>query len=160
MIRYGTACALMLCAAAPVVAQDPAHDLADVAFMSGCWRGEYAPGRSIEEFYSTPSANVMVGTTRYLNGNRVTMFEFSLIHADSTGVYLTPHPRGSRSEHSFRLTRVEAGPTAYFEAPEHDYPKRIIYRRNADGSNTARIDGGPDDSEASAWTMQRVACHP
>ena len=45
-----------------------------------------------------------------------------------------------------------------FEAPEHDYPKRILYRANADGSRTARIDGGAQDDGGQEWRFLRVAC--
>ena len=134
------------------------QELEELSFMSGCWRGEYSPGRFIEEFYSTPSSNLMVGTTRYLAGDVTRQFEFSRITKDEAGIQLLPFPGGSPSEHAFRLTSLSEG-RAVFEAPEHDYPKRIIYFTRDDGWRVARIDGGEGD-EGMEWPMQRVSCDP
>ncbi len=134
--------------------------LSDLAFMSGCWEGPLESGEDqgvIEEHYTAVSENVMLGTTRYLVQNRTVVFEFSLITHDSTGVTLTPYPNGKRSEHSFRLTTQSNG-AAMFEAPEHDYPKRILYRRTERGTLVAQIDGGPDDPQERAWTMAPAPC--
>lgn len=138
-------------------AAQEAPSLSGLAFMSGCWRGDFGGGSAIEEFYTTPSENVMLGLSRFMRGGRTVQHEFSRITADSTGIFLLPFPGGSPSEHAFRLTRLEDG-QAVFEAPEHDFPKRIIYRRNADGSNTARIDGGEGSDRAQEWPMRSVAC--
>jgi hypothetical protein len=69
---------------------------------------------------------------------------------------MTPFPRGNRSPDGFRLTQLGAD-TAVFEAPEHDYPKRIVYARSAAGL-TARIDGGAEDTVPRIWPMTPVAC--
>jgi hypothetical protein len=50
-------------------------------------------------------------------------------------------PKGRCPATDFKLTHL-AGQEATFENPEHDFPKRIIYRKNFDGSLTAIIDGG------------------
>lgn len=144
-IRASSAISALLLAAAfalpaPVTAQAPGS-LSGLAFMSGCWRGDLSGGAAIEEFYTAPSDNVMLGLSRFMRDGRTVQHEFSRITADSTGVTLLPFPGGSPSEHGFRMTHLEDG-RAIFEAPEHDFPKRIIYRRNPDGSNTARIEGG------------------
>lgn len=136
--------------------QEP-ESLAGLAFMSGCWRGDFANGAAIEEFYTAPSENVMLGLSRFMRGARTVQHEFSRITADSTGVFLLPYPGGRASEHSFKLTSLESG-RAVFEAPEHDFPKRIIYRRNEDGSNTARIDAGEGTSQVQEWPMRPVPC--
>lgn len=112
--------------------------------------------RAAEPHARAPSDNVMLGLSRYMRGARTVQHEFSRITADSTGVFLLPFPGGSPSEHAFRLTELEDG-RAIFEAPEHDFPKRVIYRRNADGSNTARIHGGEGSEQAQEWRMQSVA---
>jgi hypothetical protein len=143
-----------------VAAQPPsAATLGDLAFMAGCWRGEFENGAALEEVYTAPSANLILGLSRFMRGDRAVQHEFSRITADSTGIALLPFPNGRPSEHAFRLTALEAG-RATFEAPEHDFPKRIRYARGADGSLTARIDGGTDDARAQEWRMQPVPCRP
>lgn len=131
--------------------------LESLTFMSGCWRGDSEGGSVIEETYTSPSDNIMLGTTRYLRNGTTVMFEFTLITRDSSGIELLPYPRGRASEDGFRLTSVERG-EAIFAAPEHDFPKRIIYRRMAADTIRARIDGGADSDQASEWQLHRVSC--
>lgn len=155
-MRIAAALALSGLLAADVGAQTSDRPtLADLAFMAGCWRTAGETG--LEEFYTTPSENLILGVSRFMRGGRAVQFEFSRITADSTGIVLLPHPNGRPSEHPFRVTSLRAG-DVMFEAPEHDYPKRIRYTRGADGSLTARIDGGAEDSRAQEWRMLPIAC--
>ena len=133
--------------------------LDSLAFMAGCWRSEASGGSGLEEFYTAPSENLILGVSRFLRGGRAVQFEFSRITADSTGIVLLPFPSGRPSEHPFRMTAVGGG-QVLFEAPEHDFPKRIRYTRGNDGSLTARIDGGANDSRAQEWRMLPFACGP
>jgi hypothetical protein len=133
------------------------HTLDDLAFMAGCWRGEFANGAALEEIYTAPSANLILGLSRFFRGDQVVQHEFSRITADSTGIALLPFPGGVPSEHAFRLTALTPG-SATFEAPEHDFPKRIHYTAAADGSLMARIDGGTDESRAQEWRMRPLPC--
>jgi hypothetical protein len=148
-------------AQAPVAADGPHADgpLHVLAFMAGCWRGEFRGGSALEEFYSSPSANLIVGVSRFMRDDRAVQHEFSRITADSTGVHLLPFPGGRPSEHAFRLTHSAPG-LALFEAPDHDFPKRIRYSRSADGALTARIDAGEGDARVQEWRMLPVPCSP
>ena len=133
------------------------QSLDDLAFLSGCWEGPLSRGGAIEEFYSAPSDNLIVGTTRYLRDGHTVMFEFSSIVHDSSGIVLWPYPRGQKSADGFRLTSVD-GHGAVFEAPEHDFPKRISYIIESPDVRIARIDDGIDGGQATEWRMERVAC--
>lgn len=145
-------------APASSAAQTPAAaKLSDLSFMAGCWRGELGESGALEEIYTAPSANLMLGLSRFMRGGQAVQFEFSRITADSTGIMLLPFPEGRPSEHPFRLTAVESG-RATFEAPEHDFPKRIRYTRGEDGSLTARIDAGTEASQAQEWRMVPMPC--
>lgn len=131
--------------------------LDDLAFMAGCWRGAFGEDGVIEEFYTGPAGGLTLGLTRFLRDGRAVQHEFARIEADSGGVALHPFPGGRPSPARFRLTSADAR-TAVFEAPEHDFPKRIIYRGHPDGRLTARIDGGVGSEDAREWTMDAVAC--
>ena len=129
-------------------------------FMAGCWRGQFARGAEtgiIEEHYTEPSDNTLLGTTRYLLEQRTIQYELTVITQDSAGVWMIPYPGGRRSEHAFLLTGVTEN-RAIFEAPEHDYPKRIIYRADGDSVLRASIDAGPRDERPRTWTMTRSKC--
>lgn len=146
--------------AAGLAQTEPDGPLAGLAFMAGCWEGSFeasaGPG-VIEEHYTAPSTNLMLGTTRYLRDGAAVMFEFTRIAPDSAGVVvLTPYPRGVPSEHGFRATSIEPG-RAVFEAPEHDFPKRIAYTVEGAGL-VARIDDGTDDGPSSTWELQPSDC--
>jgi len=132
-------------------------DLQSLGFMSGCWRGATEGGGVLEEFYTSPSARLMLGVSRFLVDGDAVQFEFSRISSDSTGVVLLPFPGGTPAAHGFRLTRSGEG-MALFEAPEHDFPRRISYTSGADGSLTARIDGGEGDARIQEWRMSPVSC--
>lgn len=163
MIRIAAivfAAGTVLLAAPSLAAQTVAPTLDDLGFMAGCWRGDFGSGAALEEVFTAPSANLILGLSRYLRGGRAVQYEFSRITADSAGIALLPYPGGKPSEHAFRLTALEGG-RATFEAPEHDFPKRIRYARESDGSLSARIDGGTDDdARAQQWRMRPVQCRP
>ena len=83
--------AVVLSAPAPLAAQSSAAPtLDDLAFMAGCWRGEFANGAALEEVYTAPSANMILGLSRFLRDGRAVQYEFSRITADSTGIELLP----------------------------------------------------------------------
>jgi hypothetical protein len=145
--------------AAPVAVAQSGLSLEDLSFMTGCWEGAFerngATG-TIEEHYTTPSANVMLGTTRYLLRGEAIQFELTVIRKEIGGIALTPYPRGRKSEDSFYLRRIVER-TAYFENPEHDFPKRIIYRLAPDGALHARVDAG-EGTGGSEWRMMPAEC--
>jgi hypothetical protein len=97
----------------------------------------------------------MLGTTRYILEGRTVMWEFSKVEESEGEVVLTPFPRGQPSEHGFRMTSV-GEEDVLFEAPEHDFPKRISYRRD-DERLIARIDDGTDEM-VDKWEMKPAPC--
>ena len=145
---------------APATAATPAPvatgTLAGLEFMAGCWRSGEGE-RYFEEIYTRPTANLMLGLSVYVRDGRAVGHELTRVAAEDGRVVLTPYPDGERSPHGFVLTTLRED-EAIFEAPEHDYPKRILYRRDADGSRWARIDGGPDDSGGQEWRFVAAPC--
>jgi len=136
----------------------PGGGLAGLDFMTGCWQGTFQAERgsgTIEEHYTSPSDNLILGTTRYILEGRTVMWEFSKLEESDGEVVLTPFPRGQRSEHDFRMTSVSEN-EVLFEAPEHDFPKRISYRRD-DERLIARIDDGTDGL-VDEWEMKPAPC--
>lgn len=146
--------ALCLLAAAPLAAQS-APGLVGLGFMSGCWQGRTASGSTIEEHYTSPSSNLMLGITRYLRDGATRSFEFTMINADSSGSRVTPHP-GGRASVSFR----ESGRTptsVVWDNASHDFPQRIRYERVSADSLVATI-SLVDGSRATGYRMGKVGC--
>lgn len=131
--------------------------LADLAFMAGCWRGPSGDGTTIEEYYTSPSDNLMLGVSRYTKGARVTSYEFSTIAREGTEIVLTPRPSGQDAA-SFRLTKLDSA-GAVWENPSHDFPTLIAYRRGPGDSLIARIEGpGRDGKRSIEWRMGPATC--
>lgn len=152
------ACAQATQRAAASGAQPAIRSLvSDLGFMSGCWRGLTRSGTTIEEYYTPPSSNLIVGATRYVRDGRVVDFEFTRIDQTDSGAVMTPHPKGVRSV-SFAPTVVERN-RAVWENPTHDFPQRILYTRVADDTLVARIEGRtPSGERALEWRMARATC--
>lgn len=133
-----------------------ARTLADVAFMSGCWRGGLSTGNGwTEERYSPPEGGMMLGTSQTVVDQKTRFFEFIQITESEGEVEMNPSPRGQKSV-PFRLVRLE-GKRAVFENLQHDFPKRIIYHLKDDGSLLARIEGDKSE-QAQDFLMKPVAC--
>lgn len=131
--------------------------LADLAFMAGCWRGPSGDGSIIEEYYTAPAENLMLGLSRYTKAGRVTSYEFTTIALESGEIVLTPRPAGQQPA-PFRLTRLDST-GAVWENPAHDFPTLIAYRPGPGDSLVARIEGpGRSGRRSAEWRMAGVAC--
>ena len=131
--------------------------LADLAFMAGCWRGPSGDGGTIEEYYTAPADNLILGVSRYTKGHRVTDYEFSTIAREGSEIVLTPRPSGQEPA-PFRLTRLDST-GAVWENPSHDFPTLIAYRRGIGDSLIARIEGpGRDGRRSMEWRMGPASC--
>jgi hypothetical protein len=117
----------------------------DLAWISGDW--ETAPGPSrIDEHWTTVAGNSMIGMSRTVAGGKTVFFEYLRVEARGGGIYYVAHPKARTPGTDFKLVRLSRQ-EAVFENLTHDFPKRIIYRRNADGSLTARIEGDGTEKE-------------
>ena len=127
-------------AAATIV--EPATVISDLAWIAGDWQTAAGGKAQIEEHWTAPSVDSMIGMGRTIAGGKTVEFEYLRIEQRADQIYYVASPKGRCPGTDFKLTRL-AGQEATFENPEHDFPKRIIYRKNSDGSLTASIDGGP-----------------
>jgi hypothetical protein len=135
----------------------PPRPLSSLGFMAGCWRGAAGEGSFIEEYYTEPSENVMLGVSRYLRGARVTGFEFTSIVREDSAIIVTPRPEGQKPV-PFRVTRLGRD-SVVWENPAHDFPRLIAYRRLPGDTLVARIEGpGREGTRSEEWRMTRVRC--
>ena len=113
--------------------------IADLAWLAGSWsvtEGEL----TVEEHWTKPSRNIMLGMGRTIRGGKTILFEYLRVESRDDGIYYVAHPNAAQGT-DFKLTSFD-GRRAIFENPANDYPKRILYRRETDGSVTAVIDAG------------------
>lgn len=141
-----------LLGAAPIQ-RDDHRTLEALAFLTGCWRGPVTEAIDIEESWTGARADVMLATTRYLREDSVTGWEFSRIHADSSGIHLTPYPDGVARD-PFRLDSLGPG-MAVFVNERNDFPRSIRYRGDGERLLWVRLEGGGEEME---WRMESGAC--
>lgn len=127
--------------------------LADISWIAGDW--QTAPGgrRQIEEHWTHVAGESMMGMSRTVAGEKTVEFEYLRIEQRADGIFYVAHPKARCPGTDFKLTRASAT-EAVFENPQHDFPKRIIYRKGAD-SLTATIDGG-EGSKAMSYAFRRM----
>jgi hypothetical protein len=129
--------ALALTTREPAPAPNPPA-IADFAWMAGSWVKTDGDTRS-EEHWTLPAGDSMLCVSRTIRGNRTVMFEFCRLQLlDGTPTYFA-QPKG-REATPFKLKSSEAN-QATFENPAHDFPQRILYRRDGDDRLIARIEG-------------------
>jgi hypothetical protein len=115
-----------------------------LAWMSGSWEVASARMR-IEEHWTGTTGGSLLGMSKTVAGDRTAFFEYLRIESRPDGIYYVAHPK-ARPGTDFKLVRQDEQ-SATFENLKHDFPKRIIYRRNADGSMTARAEGDGTETE-------------
>jgi Domain of unknown function (DUF6265) len=138
-------------AAALEAAAPPPAGASDLAWMSGRWEARSGE-RWTEEYWSQARGGAMLGYSR--SGQRETMreFEYLRLQAGEDGVLVYLAMPGGRPAVGFRLVRSD-GSSATFENPSHDFPQRIVYRR--DGDRLTATISALDGTNATSWTFER-----
>ena len=122
-------------------ATETRQTIGDLAWMSGDWQTAAGGRAQIEEHWTTPAGGSMIGMARTIAGDKTVEFEYLRLEQRADAIYYVAHPKARCPGTDFKLTRL-SGQEAVFENPQHDFPKRVIYRKNSDGSLTASIDAG------------------
>jgi hypothetical protein len=122
----------------------PKATIDQAGWLAGCWSRE-AGGRLVEEHWMKPAGGTMIGMSRTVASGRTTAHEFlRLVEQDGTLAYIAQPSR--QKEATFVLTSIAPGDLV-FENPAHDFPQRILYKRQPDGSVKARIEGKMNGQE-------------
>ncbi|HKS53933.1 MAG TPA: DUF6265 family protein [Steroidobacteraceae bacterium] len=137
--------AALLCAS--VHAQTPVAKptLQDFAWLAGHWRIEQAGGQ-VDEHWMAPAGGLMMGMARNIQDGKVREYEFTLLRQEANGDIFYVASPSKQTQTEFKLTSLKGG-EAIFENPEHDFPKKIVYARQPDGSLLAAIEGPGRDGK-------------
>ena len=146
--------AIVLIVALIFYASPQTSALAELSWMTGDW--QTAPGgrAQIEEHWTQAAGGTMIGMGRTLAGNKTYEFEYLRIEQRADGIFYVAHPKGQCPGTDFKLMRASATEVV-FENPQHDFPKRIFYRKGADDTLIATIDGG-EGSKAMSFSYRRM----
>ena len=137
--------AILLCASAQAQIPVAKPTLQDFAWLAGHWRIEQ-PGGQVDEHWMAPAGGLMLGMARSIQDGNVREYEFTLLRQEANGdIFYVANP-SKQTETSFKLTSLNGG-EAVFEYPEHDFPKKIVYARQPDGSLLASIEGPGRDGK-------------
>jgi hypothetical protein len=130
--------------------------LDELGWLSGCWRSDVGK-RQINEQWMKLAGTMMLGMSHTVVNGKTVEFEFIRIVQEENGeIFLVAAPSGQPSAR-FKLTNA-ANNEARFENPEHDFPQRIIYRREGDAL-LGRIEGiSKGQQKAIDFPFMRVAC--
>jgi hypothetical protein len=113
-----------------------AAELDQLGWLAGCWA---RPDGSSEEHWMKPAGGSMMGMSRTVKGGKMVEYEFLMIREVAGKLSYVAKP-SRQSEATFPLKTLSENEVV-FENLQHDFPHRIIYKKNADGSATARIEG-------------------
>lgn len=123
----------------PLIADEAAIPLPPLDWMAGHWCVDMG-GNTTEELWLPPHGGMMLGLGRTWNSERTGGFEYlRIVERDGIQSYVAQPGGGPPT--SFKRT---AGGEHWvrFENPDHDFPQRIEYRRDA-GNLRAEV-AGPD----------------
>lgn len=128
-----------------------------LGWLKGCWAGG-SGAREVEEQWTKPAGKSMLGLSRTVAEGRTVAYEFIRIVEEEDGtIYYVAKPSNQR-EARFKLAHLTAS-EAVFENPEHDFPQRVIYRLEKDGSLFARIEGVSRGKQRGVnFPMKRAKC--
>jgi hypothetical protein len=134
--------------------QTPSHSISDLSWMSGDWQTPAGGRVQIDEHWTQPAGRSMLGMSRTVGGDKSIEFEYLRIEQREDGIYYVAHPKARCPGTDFKLTRLSSS-EAVFENPQHDFPKRIIYRKTSEDALTASIDAG-EGTKSMSFGYQRA----
>jgi len=134
--------------------QTPTHSIEDLVWITGDWQSSPGGRAQVEEHWTKPAGATMMGVSRTIVGEKTAEFEYLRIEQRADGIFYVAHPKAQCPGTDFKLTKLSDS-EAVFENPQHDFPKRIIYRKIGEDGLTASIDGG-EGTKAMAFPMKKT----
>lgn len=154
--RVGVVAGFVLAATLAAAAENQKVSIEELSWLAGCWESAGGEPR-VDEQWMTPRGGLMLGMGRTVKGGVATQFEQMRIREQEGSLVFTSKPSG-QEEASFAAIEVTSS-RVVFENKTHDFPRRIIYRRNDDGTLAARIEGEKAGKIAGFdFPMRRAAC--
>jgi Domain of unknown function (DUF6265) len=128
----------------------------NLRWLAGCL--ELRSGdRVVEEYRMDLRAGSMLGMGRTTSSRGLIDYELTLIREKEGKILFEAHPSGQPAA-VFTATTASTD-SVIFEAPEHDYPQIVGYRRSGQDSVIAWIDGEQGGKRQRVeFPYRRVAC--
>ena len=147
-------CGLLLASAGAIAHEAPIDKL---AWLAGCWSQTGSDAGSVE-MWSLPAGGTMLGMARTVKNGKTVEWEHLMIRETEPGIWTYVAKPGKQPEAAFPIKLIGDGEVV-FENPQHDFPQRIIYKRDGADGLKARIEGVSKGKEkAFDYPMQRTQC--
>lgn len=132
------------------------REISQLKWLAGCW--ELRSGaRLVDEQWTSPRGGLMLGASRAVRND--SLIEFEQVRIEQRGsalVYVASPSRQATVE--FKATSADES-SVVFENPDHDFPKKIFYRRRGTDSLVAGIEGPRGGSTRTInYPYKRVKC--
>lgn len=121
-------------------------------FVEGCWERQ-SGGETGRETWRVASDDFLIGTSTTVVAGRVKEFEFLRVESKGGVVSYLAQPGGAPVT-PFVLDPASKPGEATFVNMQHDFPKRVVYRKVGADGLLALIDGGPG-TRAIEYPMKR-----
>jgi len=157
MLRRVALCVLFAMALGTWAIANQKTGVEQLEWISGCWVLDDGKERT-EEVWMKPSGKSMIGMSRTVTGGKTVHAEHIQIReANGQVAYIVAISMGARPT-VFKLAKSSDN-EAVFENPEHDFPQRIIYRRESADALFARIEGAEKGvNKAMDFKYKRSKC--
>jgi hypothetical protein len=154
--RILIAMVLAACVGMPARAQTPGSVIR-LSWLAGCWNSESKEAGSSEQWMQ-PAGGTMLGIGRTVKSGATTEFEFMRVHEAPDGKLLfTAIPSGQMAA-TFTQLRLSDSEIV-FENATHDFPQRVMYRRDGDARLVASIEGTRNGkTRRIEFPMRRAQC--
>jgi len=128
-------------------APEPPKGVASLAWLAGDWSSE-DEGGAFDEHWLPPRGDAMFAVSRLVQGGKTGMCELSVIEDTADGTWLRirhysrslePWKMDAEGPLAMKLA-AQTETSATFEDPKREFPRRIVYRREADVL-VARLEG-------------------
>ena len=129
---------ILACVVAGHAEAQGAQRIATVGWLTGCLEARSGT-RVVEEQRMAERAGTMLGMGRTVNARGLGDYELTLIREDAGRLLFEAHPKGQPP--ATFTARVATADSVVFEAPEHDFPQRVGYRRVGTDSVLAWVEG-------------------
>ena len=150
--------AIVLALVTGASSQSPVTKIEDIAWLAGCWeRLDTSKGLQINEQWMKPAGGTMFGTGRTVKNGKTVDYEFTRIEQRPEGLFYVARPSANKEDTDFKLIRSGKFEIV-FEDPTHDFPQRVMYRREGDDL-FARVEGNRGGTLVGVdFPMKRQRC--
>jgi hypothetical protein len=138
----------------------PPLELASLAWLDGCWRGEVAQ-YEFREHWLPLRGGLMIGAGHVVFQGKTQDYGYLRLETRPDGVYYLSIS-SAKKEAAFKLAAatIDDKDTIFtFTSPGEEFPQRIVYRRGIDGWLYAAVEGKVKGEEKKViYPMRRVDC--